>query len=108
MRHLSDRHTASVYHSMRALEIGLKAMADRLGAPYDERTWGQLSVISSDVFQHTGEPIQQTRFLNFCLEAATHFRFLKSAWRDHTMHGRREPMRKKRQKRSSKSFNSPD
>lgn len=84
-----DRWIASVYHSMRALEIGLKAIADRLGVTYDRDTWGRLlgeieKAIPVYRRDHPDDPIS-----DLCAEAAIHFRLLKDAWRDHTMHARK-------------------
>jgi len=82
------RYTACVFHAMRALEPGLKA----LGADLDlsvETNWNKaLDQIEKEIRSRStkthgpawkdDEP--------FYAEAATHFRFIKNAWRNHTAH----------------------
>lgn len=85
-----DRHTASVYHSMRGLEFGLKALANRLGLTYDRQTWGQIIKSIEDRIPVYRRANPRDRYLDSYSETATHFLFLKDAWRDHTMHARKD------------------
>jgi hypothetical protein len=83
-----ERYTACVFHTMRALEPGLKALGAYLGLAV-ETNWNKAldqiekeirarSVRTHGVTWKNDEP--------FCTQAATHFRFVKNAWRNHTMH----------------------
>jgi len=83
------RHTA-VFHQMRIMEIGLNTLGTSLGLSIAPN-WGcaindiENEIRSRSVRKHgpswkADEP--------FYSEAATHFRFVKNAWRNHTMHGK--------------------
>lgn len=92
--YLVDEGTASVFHSMRALEIGLNAMAGSLNvAVLDRDQWEVVinkceSAISQINGPHAGADWRKKQ--EFYSEAALHFRFLKNAWRNHVMHARTE------------------
>jgi hypothetical protein len=83
------RYTASVFHSMRILEAGLVALGAALDVRVGENWNTALDQIEKeirsrnrsthgDAWKNTDEP--------FYTEAATHFRMVKNAWRNHTMH----------------------
>src|SRR4029077_6176572 len=78
-----DRHSATVYHSMRALEVGLLAIARRLGVDLGNKPWGKLisnieeKIRGAWADYRGGYDEEKQSFLELCSEAATHFRFLK-------------------------------
>lgn len=86
------RYTASVFHQMRVMEAGLNALGTDLSLSIAPN-WGRAiqdienEIKSRSVRTHgqqwkTDEP--------FYSEAATHFRMVKNAWRNHTMHGKNQ------------------
>lgn len=86
--------TASVFHLMRALEIGLRALGDALGVSTDHKNWqNALEQIESKIREMPKDPRwkKQPDFKEqqqYYSECAAHFSILKDAWRNHTMHGR--------------------
>jgi hypothetical protein len=84
-----ERWYASVFHLMRVLEFGLRAMADKFGVPYEKATWhrvieeveAQVRKIDEANFGPTWK-LQQKNYS----EAAMQFMFFKDAWRNHIMH----------------------
>jgi hypothetical protein len=81
------RYTASVFHLMRILEVGLNTMATSLGltvAPNWNRAITDIEneIASRSYATHPGWRVDEP----FYSEAATHFRLVKNAWRNHTMH----------------------
>jgi HEPN domain-containing protein len=86
---------ACVFHSMRALEPCLKALAKKLDVEYNHSNWQ--TVISSIEAKIRGlsSPSQQGKKLDeddrkereFYSQLATQFAFLKDGWRNHVMHG---------------------
>lgn len=87
-----DQTTAAVYHSMRALESGLTALARQLGVPpQPQQMWGQvISEIEAAIkaAPRKNQPPDRLKFLDASSDAATNFRFFKDAWRNHAMHKR--------------------
>lgn len=81
------RFTASVFHSMRILEIGLAALGKEFGVATDKTNWGtiiqniQNEIEVKSKAQGAGWADQQ-----FYSEATLDFRFFKDAWRNHVMH----------------------
>ena len=81
------RWTASVMHLMRAMEVGLAALAAHHDLRADNN-WNQTlnqieaSTRSVNRREHGAEAEQ------WAAEAATHLRFVKNAWRNHAMHPR--------------------
>lgn len=94
----TDRNTACVFHCMRVLEHGLRALAKRLRVTLpknlhiDLAEWGKLI----DRIEEEIEKIekvrkrtpQRERDLEFYHSAASQFRHFKNAWRNHVMHSR--------------------
>ena len=91
-----ERYTACVYHAMAILQAGLYAMAHQLGVflkyPLELAEWQEvISAIEAKI-----EPLRQLprshpqrdELLSFYSGCATHFRFLKDAWRNHVAHMR--------------------
>lgn len=83
------RYTASVFHSMRALEPALSALRINVRVPKAERaTWGPIiDQIEAKIraAQTGGSPVSAAR-KSFLSEAAAEFRHFKDAWRNHAMH----------------------
>ena len=86
-----ERFTASVFHSMRIMEIGLEALSRSLGLDIASNWNNALNQIEKEVRNrngHTHGPDWRDRDEAFYSEAVTHFRVVKNAWRNHTMHKR--------------------
>ena len=84
------RSTASVMHLMRALEISHSCLAGELGLTNDTENWNTiLDKIESEIRSRTkathGEKWKEENEQWFT-EAATHFRLIKNAWRNHAQH----------------------
>jgi hypothetical protein len=86
--------TASVFHLMRVLETGLRALGKIFGVSLDHSSWGPAILqIESKIremhvdpqFKSLPDCKQQQQFY---ADAASHFGILKDAWRNHTMHAR--------------------
>lgn len=85
-------YTASVFHTMRVLENGLRALATELGVSYAAQNWQniieQIEAAIKKV-QKTlpkGEP-RNTR-LQFLSEAAKEFTYFKDGWRNYVSHSK--------------------
>jgi len=89
---LTDRSTACVFHLMRALEVGLTALADHFGVPSGHTNWHNIIEGIEKAVRDMGA--QRDKKPNwkeeqeFYSKAASHLMFLKDAWRNQTMHGR--------------------
>jgi hypothetical protein len=82
-----DRHTACVFHLMRALDIALNALQADLGIPLPSnlaaRTWGRtLERIKVAIDAHAGSPDKK----EFYATAYTFIQAVKAPFRDTTMH----------------------
>ena len=81
-----DQWTASVFHAMRVLEIGLNALAAELKVPFDYRNWENIiNEIEAAIKRKKGANKVEEQFNS---EAALQFRYFKNAWRNHVMHVR--------------------
>ncbi len=87
--------TACVFHLMRALEYGLRALARRLKVPFPKtfelKTWDELiKDVEKEIQKIINKPktAQRTKDLVFYNGAAAQFRYFKDAWRNHVMHTR--------------------
>jgi hypothetical protein len=87
--------TASVFHSMRAAEIGVRAMATELGVtfPFDMALaeWHNiLDQIDNKIKEMKSLPkgTKKDEDLQFYSEAASQFRFFKDGWRIRVSHAR--------------------
>ena len=81
------RYTACVFHLMRILEAGLNALGDSLGLTVATNWNRAITDIETEIgarsyATHPGWRTDEP----FYSEAATHFRMVKNAWRNHTMH----------------------
>jgi len=82
-----EEWTASVFHSMRILEIGLSVLAKDVDVPkVDYRNWESLiqDIETNIKTASAGDKIKE----QFYSEAALQFRYFKNAWRNHVMHVR--------------------
>lgn len=82
-----ERHTACVMHLMRALETPLDLLAGQVGVP-DGKNWNTLlNQIEAKLRERKGGG-RDPEAEQWMAEAATQFRFIKNAWRNHAMHSR--------------------
>jgi len=84
-----ERYTACVFHAMRALEAGLFALGAALMVPVADNWNKALDMIEKEIRSRNAQTHGATWKINdepFYTEAATHFRMVKNAWRNHTMH----------------------
>src|SRR5829696_270394 len=91
--------TASVFHMMRALEHGLRALAKQLRVKMpkgknmlDLQTWGDiLRPIEKKVkdIEQRRRSRKRDEDLEFFGGAASQFHYFKTAWRNHVMHAKR-------------------
>ena len=83
------RSTASVIHLMRALEVGLGCLAVALGLTLTSENWN--TVIEKEIRSRTktshGKKWKD-QDESYYAEAATHFRLVKNAWRNHAAHAK--------------------
>lgn len=85
------QHTASVFHSMRVLEVGLHVFADRLGVDFGRDAWGTvLDRIDAVLKKNASGPRVDAIERQVFAEAALNFRYLKDAWRNEVSHLRGE------------------
>jgi len=88
------RMSASVFHLMRALEVGLAALGAKFNISLANTNWAPaISQIERAIREMHTDPVwkelpdckeQQAYFA----QAASHFGILKDAWRNHTMHAK--------------------
>ena len=87
-----SRSTACVGHLMRALEVVLASLANALGLSLTTDNWNTiLNDIEKEIRSRTKAthgPAWKDRDEPFFAGAATHFRLVKNAWRNHAAHGR--------------------
>lgn len=84
------RNTASVMHSMRILEIGLNAFAAKLDVPLDNPNWHNVIELIEKKLKtmgpNDGDDWKERK--TYYSDVATHFQFVKDAWRNQAMHAR--------------------
>jgi len=87
--------TATVFHGMRILEHGLRALASSLGVTFasgiELENWKNiLDQIDKEIRRVDQLPKSQQKSedLQFYSEAAAQFRYFKDAWRNHVSHSR--------------------
>lgn len=84
--------TAAVFHFMRVLEHGLRALAADLGKTFDIQNWQNiLDEIESEVRQQAKtlpRGSAKSERLRFLSEAAKEFHFFKDGWRNYVSHNR--------------------
>lgn len=83
-----EQWDASVFHLMRVLERGLRALANKFNIPFQNTTWHtvieQIEAKVRRMDSSYGADWKEQQ--KFCAEAASQFMFLKDAWRNHIMH----------------------
>lgn len=86
------RYSASVHHSMLALEPGLRALAAYFGLVLPRRTWAAIiEKIEARIDEERKLRKPPTTLdLQFASAAATQFTYVREAWRNHSAHGRGE------------------
>lgn len=83
------RSTATVYHAMCVLEVGLDSLAAALNLPHSEKNWNTiLEDIKGkiDALPTSGPMWKQDK--DWYSDAALELKFFRDAWRNHTAHGR--------------------
>ena len=86
--------TASVFHLMRVLEIGLTALGNVFGVSMQNTNWAPaIDQIESKIRDMHKDPIWRAKpdckeQQHFYAQSASHFSILKDAWRNHAMHVR--------------------
>jgi hypothetical protein len=90
-----ERWTASVFHCMRTLELGLQALATELNITFsgtlDLQNWQNIiESIESEILklEKTPKSRYKSETLKFFSGAAMQFRWFKEAWRNHVAHVR--------------------
>lgn len=84
--------TASVFHLMRVLEIGLASLGRIFGVSLAHTNWAPaIDQIESKIRNMQKDPVWKElpdckEQQEFYAQAASHFAILKDAWRNHTMH----------------------
>ena len=84
----TNRYTASVFHLMRVLEVGMAVLARSIGADPDNKSWETiLNAIQGRLKENSvAKPEGWKDTEQFYSELSAHFRNLKNAWRNYTMH----------------------
>jgi hypothetical protein len=86
-----DRLTACVFHLMRVVERGLRALAKAMNIVMTNENWGRiLDAIEAEIARREKLSVKdyptKVEDLQFYSEAAKEFRYFKNAWRNHVMH----------------------
>jgi len=96
-----DRYTASVFHSMRVSEHGLRNIAKRVGVklidrgkpqPIDFATWGKVIdgiKVKIAKAQSLPQGPRRNRKLQFCSDAAENCTYIRDIWRNEVSHTRK-------------------
>jgi hypothetical protein len=87
-------YTACVFHTMRVLEHGIKALAKDIGLKFYRQSWGTIikkikDKIDLEIKSLSGQPKDQMRTekLQFLSQVAQEFTYFKDGWRNYVMHG---------------------
>lgn len=88
--YMYDENTASVFHSMRILETGLRIFAEALNVSFGTEVWHVvLDQIESEIRElerNWPKGKNKTEFLQFYSTAAKEFRYFKDGWRNYVSH----------------------
>jgi len=89
------KNTACVFHCMRVLEIGLRALAENVGLKFDVQQWKNIiDEIEREIekIRDNGLPgvtkADKDARLQFLSEAAKEFFYFKDGWRNYVSHNR--------------------
>lgn len=89
-----DQPTAAVFHSMRVVEVGLRAFAESLGVPFGTEVWhvvlDQIESTIRDFERDWPKSATKTEFLKFYSTVAKEFRYFKDGWRNYVSHNLNE------------------
>jgi hypothetical protein len=84
--------TASVFHAMRILEHGLRALAKHVGRTFDIQNWQNIiDEIESEIRERSKKlprGQEKNEKLKFLSEAAKEFTYFKDGWRNYVSHNR--------------------
>lgn len=84
--------TACVFHFMRVLEHGLRALAKDAGKNFEFQNWqniiDQIEAEVRSLGKSLPKGVEKTERLKFLSEAAKEFVYFKDGWRNHVAHGR--------------------
>jgi hypothetical protein len=88
----TGRYTASVFHLMRVLEHGLRALAKDVELSFDVEQWYDIinkteKEIKKDQ-QRLPKSVEKNERLKFLSEAAKEFTYFKDGWRNYVSHNR--------------------
>jgi hypothetical protein len=86
----TNRSTACVFHAMRVLEHGLRALASQFNVSFEHKAWGEV-IEKTDkairqISQRPNKPPEWKTDEQFYSEAALQFMHFKNAWRNYTAH----------------------
>jgi hypothetical protein len=94
----AELHTAAVFHLMRVVEVGLRAIAKRLrvrvgNGPLDYQTWGTIingiqSALNTSTPPNSAGLKKRAKFLEFSSGVMGEFNAFKDLWRNNVMHTR--------------------
>jgi hypothetical protein len=91
-----EQGTAAVFHCMRALESGIKALATEVGKVYDIQQWNIiLNEIESEIglMRRNGIPglskLEKDSKLEFLSRAAIEIGYFKDGWRNYVSHNKK-------------------
>jgi len=77
-----NRHTATVFHIMRAVEIGILALLKSIGKTSPSMSWGSYIQMIEVHTKQNPAPVNK----DVLVEVVAHLRSVKDAWRNGTMH----------------------
>ncbi|KGT80455.1 hypothetical protein MA20_07645 [Bradyrhizobium japonicum] len=87
-----DHPTASVFHAMRILEHGLRALANYVGRAFDIQNWQNIiDEIESEIRDRAKKlprGQQKNETLQFLSVAAKEFTYFKDGWRNYVSHNK--------------------
>jgi hypothetical protein len=85
-----DEGTASAFHSMRILELGLKLLSEALNVPFGTDVWhvviDQIESEIKELERRWPRGNTKSEFLRFYSQAAKEFRYFKDGWRNYVSH----------------------
>ena len=85
-----DQNTACVYHCMRALEIGLRALAADVGVVWSVQQWHVVINEVEKAIKNIGNSLPagqaKSERMQFLSEAAKEFAWFKDGWRNYAAH----------------------
>ena len=84
-------NTASVFHSMRVVELGLRDFAAAVNVSFDIQQWQTIIEQIESAIRHLGEHWKPSKtksdWMKFYSEAAKEFFYFKDGWRNYVSHG---------------------